>query len=345
MHQKKEQDQKHNNRKYKLETQELKTLIQKRKINTTFIYTDGSSIDNPGPAGIGVQIEMPLNWSKKYKKQRIWQRSKGIGIKTNNYAELKAISMAIEEFKMINEKAKQKKRGQNEQEKTRQEKKRKGRKPRDIYILTDSTYVVGCLENNWYPRNNLREVLEIQEKMDDLSKDNYRVKIRKIRAHEGIEGNEEVDGLARTAAMSQDCWTLPTDADKKNKGKEEGRAKRAASKEKERKQQQERNQGNKEQDSRSQEEIDEIWKEMKRIYNGIEAEVRQRITSTPIATIETVSYKKWRDILPTHKNEEKRTKYREKTAEILHERIKLGNEVKEWKRWKRRMTKNDKKEE
>ena len=60
------------------------------KNNKVFLYTDGGSRGNPGPAGIGVVI---LNDRKK----KIKELYKYIGETTNNIAEYNAILLGLEE--------------------------------------------------------------------------------------------------------------------------------------------------------------------------------------------------------------------------------------------------------
>ena len=57
------------------------------------IYTDGSSLGNPGPGGYGIILE----WKKKnYTKEY----SKGFVYTTNNRMELLAVIVALEKLKM-----------------------------------------------------------------------------------------------------------------------------------------------------------------------------------------------------------------------------------------------------
>lgn len=61
-----------------------------------FLFCDGGSLKNPGPAGIGVLI--------KYKKGNEWQEKeykKFIGHATNNQAEYQAVIFGLEKIKEI----------------------------------------------------------------------------------------------------------------------------------------------------------------------------------------------------------------------------------------------------
>lgn len=60
---------------------------------TIKIHTDGASRGNPGPASIGVVIELPNGEIKTYNQT--------LGIATNNYAEYQAIIVALEKTKSL----------------------------------------------------------------------------------------------------------------------------------------------------------------------------------------------------------------------------------------------------
>ena len=60
---------------------------------TIKIHTDGASRGNPGPASIGVVIELPNGEIKTYHQT--------LGIATNNYAEYQAIIVALEKTKSL----------------------------------------------------------------------------------------------------------------------------------------------------------------------------------------------------------------------------------------------------
>ena len=63
-----------------------------KKIN---IYTDGSSIGNPGPGGYGIIM---ISDNREYKKEL----SKGFKLTTNNRMELLAVIVALESIKIKN---------------------------------------------------------------------------------------------------------------------------------------------------------------------------------------------------------------------------------------------------
>ncbi|MDD5423606.1 MAG: ribonuclease HI family protein [Candidatus Omnitrophica bacterium] len=66
------------------------------KNKKVFIYTDGGSRGNPGPAGVGVVI------MDDKKKKKIKEMCKYIGEATNNTAEYSALICGLEEAIMLN---------------------------------------------------------------------------------------------------------------------------------------------------------------------------------------------------------------------------------------------------
>ena len=124
------------------------------------IYVDGSSIGNPGDSGIGVVV---VNGEVK-------EYSKKIGKATNNVAELTAVKYAIEKI---------------------------GDKNKEIYIYTDSQYVIGMLSLNWVAKANQKLIREIKEFIKD-----YKVTFIKVSGHSSDEYNRLADKLAYDAASS-----------------------------------------------------------------------------------------------------------------------------------------------
>ena len=79
------------------------------------IYTDGSSIGNPGPGGYGIVM---LVEGEDYKKEF----SQGFKLTTNNRMELLAVIIALEKIKIKNS---------------------------NVTIFTDSKYVSDAVEKGW----------------------------------------------------------------------------------------------------------------------------------------------------------------------------------------------------
>lgn len=135
------------------------------------LYSDGSSLGNPGPGGWGTILEYKGNTK---------ELSGGNAHTTNNQMELTGV---IEGLKALKE-------------------------PCDVKIVSDSKYVVQAI-NEWLPnwiRNNWRTAGKQPVKNLDLWQEYLQVsKPHKINAfwvkgHAGHEQNERCDILAKTEA-------------------------------------------------------------------------------------------------------------------------------------------------
>ena len=82
------------------------------KIN---IYTDGSSLGNPGPGGYGIIMEWEGN---QYEKEF----SDGFRLTTNNRMELLAVIIGLETLKI---------------------------QPMEVVVFSDSKYVIDAVEKKW----------------------------------------------------------------------------------------------------------------------------------------------------------------------------------------------------
>lgn len=134
------------------------------------IYTDGSSLGNPGPGGYGIIIE----WvGKGYIKEF----SRGFKYTTNNRMELWAVIDALEKLKI---------------------------KPMDVLIISDSKYVIEAIEKKWifgWQKKNFKG-----KKNPDLWKrflkiyPQHNVQFQWVKGHNNHPQNERCDQLAVTAA-------------------------------------------------------------------------------------------------------------------------------------------------
>ena len=137
------------------------------KIN---IYTDGSSIGNPGPGGYGVIME----WEGK---QYIKEFSDGYRLTTNNRMELMAVIVALEKLK----------------------------KPSmEVTIYSDSKYVIDSVQKKWV--FNWEKKAFKDKKNPDLWKRylnihrKHQVNFQWIKGHNAHPQNERCDKLAVKAA-------------------------------------------------------------------------------------------------------------------------------------------------
>jgi len=133
------------------------------------IFTDGSSLGNPGPGG----------WCAILRYKNIEKIiSGGEDYTTNNKMELKAL---IEALKLLKE-------------------------PCEVEVFSDSTYVVNAI-NQWlesWVRKDFKNVKnsELWREFLEVSK-NHKIKINWIKAHAGHRENEICDKIARNEASKR----------------------------------------------------------------------------------------------------------------------------------------------
>lgn len=150
------------------------------------IYTDGSSLGNPGPGGYGVVMMAKVN-GKAYRKEL----SEGFRKTTNNRMELLAVIKGLQTLK---------------KEGTR------------VTVYSDSKYVVDAVEKGWiwnWQKKGFKDKANV-----DLWKTfipvykAHQVSFKWVKGHAGIPENERCDELAVDAAHGKDL--------KADKGYEEG---------------------------------------------------------------------------------------------------------------------------
>ncbi len=128
------------------------------------IYTDGASKGNPGPSGCGIYIN--------YKDTKLYNSYWLGDNKTNNYAELTAIKLALSLIK---------------------------NKSMPIIIYTDSQYCIGVLTKNWKKNINQKLIEEIERLIEEFK---Y-ITFIKVKAHSTNEGNNMADQLANEAIKTK----------------------------------------------------------------------------------------------------------------------------------------------
>jgi ribonuclease HI len=132
------------------------------------IYTDGSSLGNPGPGGYGVVLQFG-----PHRKEL----SKGYRNTTNNRMELLAIIVALKALK---------------------------NKDHEIVIHSDSKYVIDAITLGWVQKWKMNGFKK--KKNPDLWTEylkispGYKVEYKWVKAHVGIKENERCDQLAKAAA-------------------------------------------------------------------------------------------------------------------------------------------------
>ena len=138
------------------------------------IYTDGSSIGNPGPGGYGIVM---LIDKEDYKKEF----SQGFKLTTNNRMELLAVIVALEKIKIKNS---------------------------NVNVYTDSKYVSDAVEKGWLFKWVKKDFKN--KKNPDLWKrflliyHKHNVSFQWVKGHAGHPENEKCDQLAVEASDLKD---------------------------------------------------------------------------------------------------------------------------------------------
>jgi ribonuclease HI len=158
----------------------MSKLPKNTKTKPVIIYTDGSSLGNPGPGGYGVV----LRYGDHEK-----ELSGGFRCTTNNRMELLAAIKALQALK----------------------------RPCRVKLHTDSQYLVNAIEKGWakrWQRNGWMRNRKDRALNPDLwaellpLTDRHDVELLWVRGHAGNPDNERCDTLAKEAA---DAPNLPPD--------------------------------------------------------------------------------------------------------------------------------------
>ena len=137
------------------------------------IYTDGSSLGNPGPGGYGIILEWKnKNYVKEY--------SKGFKYTTNNRMELLAVVVALEKIKI-----------------------QKG----NVKVFTDSKYIVDSVKLKRvfkWENNNFKKIKnpDLWIRFLKMNSKHY-IKFIWIKGHSNHPQNERCDKLAVMAAKKK----------------------------------------------------------------------------------------------------------------------------------------------
>ena len=143
------------------------------KFNKIHLYTDGSSLGNPGQGGYGAIIE----WvGKSYKKEI----SEGYRMTTNNRMELLAVIVGLETLKI---------------------------QPMEVLVCSDSKYIIDSVQKKWvfgWEKKGFKG-----KKNPDLWKRylkihrKHKVDFQWIKGHNDHPQNERCDWLAVNAAKQK----------------------------------------------------------------------------------------------------------------------------------------------
>ena len=136
------------------------------------IYTDGSSLGNPGPGGYGIIME----WEEMGYKREF---SDGFRLTTNNRMELLAVIIALEKLK---------------------------KQPMEVMVYSDSKYVIDAVEKKWV--FNWKKKGFKDKKNPDLWKRylsihrKHKVSFIWVKGHNNHPQNDRCDRLALKAAKN-----------------------------------------------------------------------------------------------------------------------------------------------
>jgi ribonuclease HI len=140
--------------------------LQKKQLKKITLYSDGSSLGNPGPGGYGGILDY---------KGKTKEYSGGESHTTNNRMELKGV---IEGLKLLKE-------------------------PCEVEIVSDSSYVVKAI-NEWLPSwiaKGFKKVKNVDLWQEFLDVSNtHKVHATWVRGHNGHPQNERCDILAKQEA-------------------------------------------------------------------------------------------------------------------------------------------------
>ena len=150
-------------------------LIESVPEGDIICYTDGSALDNPGPAGAGCLVVLPGG--------KTIEGFTALGDGTNNRGELWAAGAAL---RLVKE-------AKNNDASLANA---------NVHIFTDSQYTVGVVRDFWKPTNdiNLRIARAVRALCPDPTQ--YSVHFRWIPAHVGVDGNEHADFLANLGSAA-----------------------------------------------------------------------------------------------------------------------------------------------
>lgn len=136
--------------------------------NKIIIYTDGSSLNNPGPGGYGIVLK--FGGHRK-------ELSKGFRKTTNNRMELLAVIVALQSIK---------------------------KEGYEIVIHSDSAYVINAITKGWvfgWKAKGFKGKKNADLWMEYLKiHGKHNVEFKWVKAHVGIPENERCDQLAKLAA-------------------------------------------------------------------------------------------------------------------------------------------------
>ena len=171
----------------------IQSMLEDKNVWTAFC--DGSSIQNPGPAGAAALLVLNSDNKSETKSKTESKIYVSPTKATNNQMELKGLDLALDllssQQTMLDPKDAK---NQKEPKDTKDRRKK-------WVVFTDSDYVCGLFERGHTAHKNADLVQSLKNRLTKLSaKFGVEIRIQWVRAHCGIEFNEQVDKLSREAA-------------------------------------------------------------------------------------------------------------------------------------------------
>jgi len=149
-------------------------MAKEKNTNGVIIYTDGSSMGNPGPGGYGIVMISPQHKLRK-------ELSAGFRKTTNNRMELMAVCVALESLKLNNT---------------------------PVALYSDSKYVVDAVEKGWlwgWQKKGFKDKKnpDLWQRFIRVYK-KHKVQFFWVKGHAGNPENERCDQLAVEAGQQHD---------------------------------------------------------------------------------------------------------------------------------------------
>jgi ribonuclease HI/exonuclease III len=176
------------------------------------VYTDGSCVGNPGPAGAGFHVSRGKGGKQGAKavNDTVLEAAIPLGKdSTNNVGEMYALGAVAKTI--LEELVEGKSKCDHDHHETyiqrrddRKENAQAEAKVKAVHIFTDSLLSANVVQGVWKPLKNKSLSKWTMERMKELRSLGIKVKLHWVKAHEGIPGNELADRLANAGREEND---------------------------------------------------------------------------------------------------------------------------------------------
>ena len=159
---------------------QYENFIQSVPKNSIIIFTDGSALNNPGPAGAAAYLILTNHQEHTHVSQKL-------GYATNNQAELFAIWLACKlVYQLLQTNI--------------------ADTCSIIHICTDSLYVLRILSQNQPVSRNVRQIVWLRKELNEWQNRNKNICWHLVKGHGNIVYNTKVDELAMQSAKQSKNW-------------------------------------------------------------------------------------------------------------------------------------------